>query len=119
MAGATDRRSRTARPGPSRRRPRTHAPRTMSGCARKIEREARSVGIVVRSCPASGADVRRVDRDQVGLLAGLERADRVVEPERPRAAQRAEPEPVERAEDRATLDAGDARARSGRRTRRA
>ncbi len=31
-------------PGPSRRRPRTQAPRTMSGWARKISREARSSG---------------------------------------------------------------------------
>ena len=41
-----------------------------------------------------------VDGDEVGLLAGLERADPVVEPERPRPGQGAHPKPVERSEGR-------------------
>ncbi len=44
----------TLAPGPSRRRPRTHAARTMSGWARKISRLARSSG-VSSSMPGIGA----------------------------------------------------------------
>ena len=69
--------------GPSSRRPRTQAPRTMSGCGpedqpaheRPTDRRAarRSSG----AAPRSGAVIAGVDRDQVGLLAGLDRADHV------------------------------------------
>ena len=45
--------------------------------------------------------VGRVDRDEVGLLAGLERADPVAEPQRRRPAERADPQPVERGQVRA------------------
>ena len=86
-------------PGPSRRRPRTHAARTMSGCARKMRRDARSAGSSSAGPPVERRDEGRIDRDDVGLLADLERAGDVAEPERPGPVERAEPEPVERPED--------------------
>ena len=43
---------------------------------------------------------RRVDRDQVGLLADFDRTDLVAEPERSRPVERPQPEPVEGIEDR-------------------
>src|SRR5439155_293272 len=61
------------------------------------------VGAVVDPA-AEGRGPSRVDRDQVGVLAGLDRADRIVEPQGPGPVERPEPEPVERPE-RRRLDA--------------
>ena len=62
------------------------------------EDEARcEVGRVVIGRPSrQRRDEGRIDRDDVGLLADLERAGDVVEPERPGAVERAELQPVER-----------------------
>ncbi len=62
----------------------------------------RSAGEARSAASSSGALVvergrePRIDRDEVGLLAGLQRADDVAEPERPGAVERAQPQPVER-----------------------
>ena len=87
---------------------------------RAEDEAAREVGRVVVGRPArQRRDEGRVDRDEVGFLAGLERADDVVEAERPRAVERAEPQPVERPEDGPASTPATVAARSGRRTRRA
>ena len=85
--------------GPSRRRPLTHAARTMSGCGRNVSRDMTSAG----SSESIAGDRRhqpRVDGDHVGLLAGLERPDRVLLPERARPVVGREAQPVERLERR-------------------
>ena len=75
--------------GPSSRRPRTHAARTIVGCGRKISRLT-SGSTDRRAAPRRPRAPRRqrrrprgIDGDQVGLLAGLDRADR--RPSRPSA----------------------------------
>src|SRR3989304_6352085 len=51
-----------------------------------------------------------VQGDEVGLLARLQRTDRAIQPERPRAVKGPEAKPVERTERRARLALGDQRA---------
>ena len=93
--------------------------RTMSGCARKMSRLDEVGRVVVVEAPGERRGEARVDGDQVGLLAGLERADRVVQAERSRAVERAEPQPVERAEDGRPRRRRASAAPSARRPRRA
>ena len=98
--------SRVDHDGPSSRRPRTQAPRTMSGCGRKISRldEGRRIveqrGILRRGA-AQRRRHRRVDDDQVGLLARLDRADR-----RPRGRAPAPPRSSRAGASRAAPSAG-------------
>ena len=55
--------------------------------------------------------------DEVGLLARLDRADGLVEAQRPRAVERSQPQPVERAEDRPRVVGSGPAARSACRRR--
>ena len=67
----------------------------MSGCARKMSRLMRPDGIDVLD-PWQRSHERRIDRDEVCLLARLERADVGIQPERARTVERPQPEPGER-----------------------
>ena len=80
---------RARRPGPpgGGRGPRRRGP--CRDATRKIRRLARSAGVVVRRLPGERRRVGGIDGDQVGLLAGLERADDVAQAQRLGAAERA------------------------------
>ena len=82
----------------------------MSGCARKISRLIEVGRVVVRWRARECRDERRVDRDEVGLLARLQRSDPVGQPEDAGALERPQPQPVERLEDGAALVASERRA---------
>ena len=75
--------------------------------------------VVVGRLAVERRHVRRVDGDEVGLLAGLERTDDLVEPERSRAVERPQPQPVERRESGLARRRRSTAAPSGRRRRRA
>ena len=91
-------------PGPSRRRPRTQAPRTMSGCDRKIRRLMRSSGSSSVT-PGIGAANDGSTTIRSASLPASSDPIAVAEPERRRPAQRADPQPVERRQVRSEADA--------------
>ena len=91
--------------GPPSKRPRTHAPRTMFGCGRKISRLARSSASVGGSSPGSGVVNRGSTAMRSASFPHLHRADDALQPEHPCALQRSHPQPVERAQRRCALRA--------------
>ena len=72
------------------------------GAEQEPAQEIRGI-LIARVEAGQRRDEVRIDGDDVGLLADLERADRVVEAQRPRAVERRQSEPAQRVEDDALV----------------